>query len=174
MLDAAQRRSTSSLGGKLVYTVNYASQRSEIWRWYWRAWARPMGLWRFHALFGLIFGIAFAALKDGPFDWGYLFTAAAVGFLTCLVFLPFWPQLRFKRTVRSLTITHSGIDSTVGTISGTKPWKDVLTVEKTNGAIVITGKNKNAFIVPARAFAGDREREEFYEAARQWHYEAIA
>jgi hypothetical protein len=35
-------------------TVSYASTRGEIWRRYWRAWARPAGLWRVHAVLALV------------------------------------------------------------------------------------------------------------------------
>jgi hypothetical protein len=46
----------------LSYTVNYASRRSEVWRWYWGAWSSPIGLWRVHALLG------FALLSRGIVD----------------------------------------------------------------------------------------------------------
>jgi hypothetical protein len=158
-----------------VHTINYGSRRGELWRWYWRAWARPRGLWRFHVLFGLTFGIIITGFHEhGGFGWGYFLTAAAVGFLTCVALLPLWPQIRFKRAMRSLTINPAGIDTTVGTISGSKLWRDVRSIEQIGGSIIITGNNKNAFIIPARAFGNDRKRQEFYETARQWHTQAIA
>jgi len=33
-----------------MYTLEYSSTRSEVWRWYWRAWAGPRGLWRLHVV----------------------------------------------------------------------------------------------------------------------------
>ena len=151
------------------FTVNYASRRSEIWRWYWRAWAKPAGLWRFHVLFGFTCAFAFTLLRNPKFfDFGYFLVAAAVYTFAFIVLLPLWPQIRFKSAIRSLTISEEGLTTSVGKISGSKPWTEVQSVDEANGAVVITGKNKNAFVVPARAFRSDLERREFYEAARQW------
>jgi hypothetical protein len=158
-----------------VHTVNYASERSEIWRWYWRAWLRPAGLWRFHVMYGLMFAFIFTVLLEpGAFRPGRFLGAAVIATIACVALLPLWPQIRFKPAMRSLTINAEGLTTSVGNISGSRLWKDVRTIEQIDGTIAITGNNKNAFIVPARAFANDREREDFYESARQWHSQAIA
>jgi hypothetical protein len=158
-----------------MYTVNYASRRSEIWRWYWRAWKRPAGLWRFHVMFGLVFAFVFAVLPEPrAFRLGYFLTVAVFGTLACVVFLPLWPQLRFKPTVRMLTINAEGLVTAVGSVSGSRSWKEVRSIEDSDGVIVITGNNKNAFVVPERAFANSSERKQFFEAARQWHSAAVA
>jgi hypothetical protein len=62
----------------------------------------------------------------------------------------------------------------VGSVSGSRLWKDIRSIEESEGAIVITGNNKNAFVVPERAFANSGERKQFFEAARQWHSAAVA
>ena len=158
-----------------MYTVNYASRRSEIWRWYWRAWKRPAGLWRLHVMFGLASALFFTVLLEpGASRLGYFLTVAVIGTLACVVFLPLWPQLRFKSAIRTLTINAEGLVTAVGSISGSRSWKDIRTIEESDGAIVITGNNKNAFVVPERAFANTSEREKFFEAARQWHSAAVA
>jgi hypothetical protein len=158
-----------------MYTVKYASRRSEIWRWYWRAWKRPAGLWRFHVIFGLVFAFFLAVLlAPGPFRLGYFFTVAVFGTLACVIFLPLWPQLRFKPAVRTLTIDAEGLVTAVGAVSGSRSWKDVRSIEESDGAIVITGNNKNAFVVPERAFTDSSVRKQFLEAARQWHTAAVA
>jgi hypothetical protein len=158
-----------------MYTVNYASRRSEIWRWYWRAWKRPAGLWRNHVIFGLAFALLFTVvLRPGPFSLSYFLTAALVGTGTCLILLPLWPQLRFKSALRTLTISAEGVVTAVGSISGSRPWKDIRSIEESNGTIVITSINMNALIVPERAFSNINERKQFYEAARQWHSAAVA
>jgi hypothetical protein len=155
------------------FTVNYASRRSEVWRWYWRAWARPAGLWRVHVLLGFSCAFVFTLLRNPrSFDFGFLLVAAAIYTLTFAVLLPLWPQIRFKSAVRSLTINAQGLTTSVGKILGSRSWAEVGSVDERDGGVVITAKNKNAFIVPPRAFAGELERQEFYEAARRWCAEA--
>jgi hypothetical protein len=150
-----------------MYTVNYASRRSEIWRWYWRAWKRPAGLWRYHVMFGLALAFFFAVLLEpGGFRLGYFLTVAAIVTVACVVFFPLWPQLRFKSAVRTLTINAEGLVTAVGTVSGSRLWKDILSIEEFDGAIVITGNNKNAFVVPERAFVNSSERRQFLDVAR--------
>jgi len=154
-----------------MYTVNYASRRSEIWHWYWRAWRRPAGLWRFHVMFGLAFGFFAVLLEPRAFRLGYFLTVAVFGTLACVVFLPLWPQLRFKPAVRTLTINAEGLVTAVGSVSGSRSWKEVRSIE---GVIVIISNNKNAFVIPERAFANISERKQFFEAPRQWHSAAVA
>lgn len=155
------------------YTVNYASRRSEVWRWYWRAWAKPKGLWRVHVLFGVTCGLVFTVLRDPKFfDLGVFFTAAAVSTVGFIILLPLWPQIRFKSAVRSLTINATGLRTSIGKISAARQWNEVQSVDDANGAVVVSGKNKSAFIIPSRAFASDLEQGKFYEAARRWHAEA--
>jgi PHD/YefM family antitoxin component YafN of YafNO toxin-antitoxin module len=60
------------------------------------------------------------------------------------------------------------LTTSIGKISESRAWTEVRSVEERGGSVVITGKNKNAFIVPDRAFASNVKRREFYEAARQW------
>jgi hypothetical protein len=158
-----------------MYTVNYASRRSEIWRWYWRAWKRPAGLWRFHVMFGLVFAFFLTVLLEpGAFRLGYFLTVAVIGTLACVVFLPLWPQLRFKPAIRTLTINAEGLVTAVGSASGSLSWNDIRSIEESDGAIVITGNNKNAFVVPERAFENTSDQKQFLEAARQWHRAAVA
>jgi hypothetical protein len=158
-----------------MHTVIYTSKRSELWRWYWRAWAQPAGLWRFHVLFALTVAIVSTSLHEhSGFDLGYFLVAFVVGLLGALTLLPLWPQIRFKSATRSLTIDPNGLSTSIGEIAASRSWKDVRSVETRNGGVVITGVNRNAFIIPARAFANDGERVVFYEAALRWHAGAIA
>lgn len=165
----AQTKDNMEVSLQSSYTVNYASRRSEVWRWYWRAWAKPAGLWRFHVLFGLTCALIFTVLRNPKvFDLGLFFTSAVVYTVVFTVLLPLWPQIRFKSAVRSLTINAQGLTTSIGKILGSRLWKEVQSVDETEGAIVITGKNKNAFIVPARAFGSEDERRAFSDAARRW------
>lgn len=157
------------------YTLNYSSRRSEIWRWYWRAWARPAGLWRVHVLFGVTCGLVFTVSRNPKsFDPGLFLVAAALYTFAFIIALPLWPQIRFKRAVRSLTINPQGLNTSIGKVTASRLWREVQSVDERDGTVVITGKNKNAFIVPSRAFSSDLERREFYEAARLWCAQANA
>lgn len=153
-----------------MYTVQYASTRAEIWHWYWRAWARPKGLWRYHILISLLSAIGVTTLeKQRTFDAGRFALIFLITMLGCVVLLPLWPQIRFKPSVRTLKIDEKGFETVIGRRSGSRGWKEVRSVEQSDGAIVITGINNNAFIVPARAFTSEQDRLRFYEAARRFH-----
>jgi hypothetical protein len=158
-----------------MHTVTYASKRAEIWHWYWQAWARPAGLWRFHVLFALTVAIISTDLrKHNSFDWSYFLVAFLVGLMGAVILLPLWPQIRFKKSIRTLTIDPQGLNTSIGKISVSRSWKDVRSIESQDGGVIITGINKNAFVIPARAFATDSEHAVFYEAALRWHAGAIA
>jgi hypothetical protein len=144
-----------------MQTVRYRSTRREIWSWYWRMWRRK--LWFIHALV-LVFcswaTLDFLARRDATLSVSDLIIAALVGAI-CIAWFPIYPLLRFKPEERTLTIDEQGWSTTIGKISGTRAWKAVRSVEKEGEAIVITGRNLNALIVPRRAFASDAERDEF-------------
>src|SRR6266481_2403946 len=89
----------------LTYTVRCASTRAEIWRWYWRARARPKGPWLYHVVISFLSAIGTTALeKQSNFDAGHVSVVFVVTMLGCAVLLPVWPQIRFKPTVRILKI----------------------------------------------------------------------
>lgn len=101
-----------------MYTVHYASRRDEIWRWYWRAWRQPAGLWRYHVLFGVVFGFVFAAGREpDAFRLGRFLAVTATITAACVVLFPLWPQLRFKSALRTLSINEEGIQTTVGSMT---------------------------------------------------------
>jgi len=158
-----------------MHTVTYASRRAEIWRWYWRAWPQPTGLWRFHVLFALtVATVSTGVHTHNGIDWGYFLVALIFGFLSALILLPLWPQIRFKGPVRSLTIDPNGLRTTIGEISASRLWKEVRSIELRDSGVIISGFNKNAFIIPSRAFANDGDRVIFYEDALRWHADALA
>lgn len=126
-------------------------------------------------LLGLMSAFFFAVvLKPGAFHLGYFLTVAVIVTVGCVAFFPLWPQLRFKSAVRTLTINAEGLVTAVGTVSGSRSWKEIRSIDESEGAIIITGINKNAFVVPERAFANNSQRQQFVEAARQWHSAAAA
>jgi hypothetical protein len=150
-----------------VFTVQYSSTRAEVWRWYWRAWAKPAGLWRYHVLFGLAIAVGLAAGNGfGMFELRRFTVTAVLATLGCVVLLPLWPQIRFKSAQRSLTIDAEGWKTEIGKLSGARPWKQVRSIEDTGDTIAIVGTNRNALIVPTRAFPNTSARKEFLTAAR--------
>ncbi|MGO9512924.1 MAG: YcxB family protein [Steroidobacteraceae bacterium] len=158
-----------------MYEVKYASTRGEIWRWYWCAWARPRGLWRFHVIVGLLFAIALTGPGTSrSYRLAYCLAVALASSVAGVAVLCLWPRIRFKAAPRSLTIDENGLKTTIGQISGSRRWSDVRSVVETDSAIVITGTNGNVLIVPSRAFATERERLAFYNAARRFHGQATA
>lgn len=90
-----------------MYTVKDASRRDEIWRWYWRAWLRPAGLWRYHVIFGFVFAFVFAVvLEPGAVSLGRFLIVGVIVTVGCVTLFPLWPQMRFKPAVRTLTIKY--------------------------------------------------------------------
>jgi YcxB-like protein len=153
-----------------MYEVKYAATRGEIWRWYWREWARPRGLWRFHVIVGLLFAIALTGPSTSrSYRLVYCLAVALASSVATVATLCLWPQMRFKAAQRTLRIDANGLKTTIGTLSGSRRWSDVRSIEESDGAIVITGINEKVFIVPSRAFATKDERQAFYNALRQLH-----
>jgi hypothetical protein len=151
------------------FSVRYTSTRSEIWRWYWRAWAKPRGLWLFHVLIAVAAAASVSMPGTATFDADrFIRVAVSVG-LACVVLLPLWPQLSFKRQERLLTIDAAGWSTRVGQVSGSRRWADVRSISDTAEGVIITGKNRNALIVPNRAFSDAAARLQFLSAAREWH-----
>lgn len=150
-----------------MHTVQYATTRAELWRWYWKAWARPYGPWRFHMLIAAAIAATATAVDRSAIDAGRVFVVFMMALLGCLLLLPLWPQLRFKPYVRTLTIDARGFSTVIGPIFASRSWAEVRSIEQSGDAIVITGINNNAMIVPLRAFASADERLTFYNTAVQ-------
>ena len=163
-------RCTAQPLGSEVITIQYSTSRAEIWRWYWRAWARPLGLWRHHLFVaGSVFLLIYLLAHHGQ---SALRAATIGGFLALgmvLLLFPLWPQLKFKSEIRTLSIDHQGISTKVGTWHAVIPWVEVGRIAPGADGIYIEGKNGNAFIVPNRAFTAPQQRVEFLECVARWH-----
>jgi hypothetical protein len=153
-----------------MHTIQYSSSRQDIWRWYWRAWAKPNGLWLYHLVIAVSCGVVFAVINTPE---GFSFTIfaklAILSFLACLVLLPLWPQIMFKSALRTLSISPDGLESSIGKQSGKRSWAQIKEIESIGNEIVIRGKNNNAFVIPMRAFNDETERLEFLHSAQTWH-----
>jgi hypothetical protein len=152
------------------YTLHYASTRAEVWRAYGREWTRLSGLWRFHVLIGLAVGFVWA-------DRGALHAvsverfaiAALVATATLIALLALWPQLRFKPPTRLLILNADGFTTTIGQQSAQRRWQDIARVEGHADTILLVGKNGNAMIIPARAFAHEADRQRCLASIQHWH-----
>ena len=149
----------------MARTVQYASSRREIWSWYWRAWRS--NLWKFHVtLFVGVSAATLFVLSSGislrTRDIAFAFVAG----LASIAWLPIYPLLQFKPETRTLTIDERGISTVIGKNSAFRAWGQIKSVLEKQGAVVITGQNKNAFIIPRRAFDTEEAQKDFLKYAR--------
>jgi hypothetical protein len=152
------------------YTLRYASTRAEVWRAYWREWARFSGLWRFHVLIGLAVGFGWADRGDlRAFSAEQFAIAALAATATSIGLLALWPQFRFKPQTRLLILNADGFTTTIGRQSAQRRWQDIARVEDHGGTILLVGKNGNAMIIPPRAFAHEADHQRCLASIQQWH-----
>ena len=97
-------------------------------------------------------------------------------YITALIFaigaILLLPAISFvlaKTQKRVLSINQHGIETHIGTKEGMIPWTAVESVTGGNDRIIITGKNANAFTVPASAFSSKEQRIEFFNLAKRYH-----
>ena len=156
-----------------MYTLTYSSTRAEVWRWYWKAWAAPQGLWRFHALivlaFPLVLWITGAATGDDP---RVVLRAVVIWAVSAVTFMIAWPQIRFKPQARILRVDARGWSTVIGTRSGARAWSEVAAIAERQDAVILVSTNGNALIVPNRAFTDSGQRAAFLSDVRAWHREA--
>jgi hypothetical protein len=155
-------------------TIRYSSSRQEIWRSYWRAWAKPKGLWRYHALVAVLL----ATLREEVQGFSHFrptafFVTALAAMLGCMLFFSLWPQIRFKPTERILSVSPTGWSTQIGKLSAARSWSEVREITEDAGTIVVVGTNQNALIVPSRAFADEEMRQRFLTDVRAWHAAAL-
>ena len=154
-----------------MYTLRYCSSRKEIWRWYWRTWAH--GLWRFHVLIALLVATFQAEIRGFSNFRPLTFVGTAfAAVLACMLFFSLWPQIRFKRAERTLSADPSGWTTKVGSLTGARSWHEIREIVEEPGTICIVGSNRNALVIPARAFEGDAARRRFLADIREWHQSA--
>lgn len=88
--------------------------------------------------------------------------ALAAG-IASIAWMPLFPMIQFKPLMRTLTVDEDGISTVIGMKCGVRKWNEIRSVADEEGAIVVVGKNKNAFIIPARAFGSDADRMDFLD-----------
>lgn len=155
------------------YTLKYSTTRGEVWRWYWRVWARPAGLWRQHVALGAVATVAAASVHG--FAMRAWLPAAVIGFATllcCLLLFPLWPQIQFKPQVRTLELDESGYRTSIGRINAARRWSEIRSVHDDGVTIVITTRRGNAMLIPRRAFGEGIDRQQFASDIEAWHRRA--
>lgn len=150
----------------MVYTVRYASDRREVWTWYWRSWRSD--LWRLHlALFaGAGLSSLLVLASRGPVSPVDFPIALAIG-LACVAWIPLYPMVMIKPQVRTLEVGDGGLSTTIGKRTGKRAWSEIKAVRDRDGYIEIVGRNKNAFIVPPRAFESIADRDQLLSFAQR-------
>lgn len=151
------------------YTLQYATTRAELWRWYWRAWARPAGFWRQHVLIGA--GVALGVAWANGFATTHFGSIALIGLaatVSCVVLFPLWPQLRFKPQVRTLEVDESGYRTSIGHLSGNRQWSEIHSVQDDGNILVLTTRRGNAMLIPRRAFGDGIDRKQFVSDVQAW------
>src|SRR5581483_7024083 len=108
------------MSSDLSHTVRYTSTRAEVWRWYWRAWAQPRGLWMVHGVIALAAAATVSMPGTASFDTSRFVHVAVSVVVACVVLMPLWPQLMFKPQERTLTIDANGFSTEVGSVSGAR------------------------------------------------------
>ena len=149
-----------------MHTIRYKSFRSEIWWWYWQSWANR--LWQTHIFLSVIIStVIWVSLR--PMFSLKQFVDIFLGTLVVIVFvLALFPQVRFKKQERSLTINDQGISTEIGKLSGNILWNEVKSITEKNNYIIITRRNGNAMLIPPRAFADGTEKEGFLADMNIW------
>ncbi len=145
----------------MAITIRYTSNRTEIWRYYWRMWRQQ--LWKAHIfVFMIVATLTYSALPAHRLSWiAAIATGGAV-----IAFFMLYPLLRYKPEMRELTVSDEGIRTSIGRRESDIPWKDVAAINVQDDALIIRRSNLNALIVPARAFATSEERAAFKSFVR--------
>jgi len=149
-----------------TFSLDYASKRSEVWRWYWKRWQEV--LWKLHLLlFLVVAGVAdTVATWAGQLPAMSLVIAALCG-VVAIGFLPLYPLVMFKPKRRHLNINENGISTSIASKAASRNWSEVASVIADDGSVIFNMKNGNAFIVPARAFTSRREAEALLDFSRR-------
>lgn len=144
------------------HTLRYRSARGEVWRWYWRMWARRYGA--MHLVMAVL--VAFAA--TGGHSISRFLWAIVIVFPLIVVVSAAFPQLVFKPKERTLVLSEEGWSTVVGKQAGERRWAQVERIEETGDGLIILGKEGNAMIVPPRAFDSDAQRSDITADVLRW------
>jgi len=94
-----------------------------------------------------------------------------ISFLSGLVFIILIPGFLFltaKSQKRILSIGPHGIETKIGTKSGSIAWNEIASIAVEKDTVLITGRNANAFTIPARAISNAEVHRQFIEMTAQY------
>lgn len=149
----------------MTISISYSSRRNEVWRWYWQAWRRE--LWKTHLLvFAVVFWAAAVAIYGGLPNRPAPFATVTMIAIVPLISFVLFPILKFKPQQRTLIVDEDGIETSIGSIRATVPWQEVAEVREDGDYLVIQRTNRNAFIIPPRAFDDANSRATFCDFVR--------
>jgi len=157
----------------MSFKVEYASQRKEVWAWYYRAWRRE--LWKFHlTVFAGVSGLVAFLIMDneGP-TLPKMLLALACG-LVSVGWMPAIPMLMFKPQLRSVEIDQDGISTAIDGQSARRSWSEIQSIAQEDGYIVMLGHKGSAFLIPPRAFHDSDEQQRFLSFALDALGESLA
>ncbi len=147
-------------------TLTYSSTRHELATWYWRMWKKK--LWKVHIVC-LVISLTVVVLAAGHWPPSTMeITRGLVVGAAVVLFLILFPQIMFKPQVRTLVFDRNGIRTKIGKKTGTISWQEIDNISDTEGTIVISRKNLNAFLVPQRAFQSEQERVSVLTTVQAW------
>lgn len=135
-------------------SVVYALRRDEVWHCYKKAWLRS--LWPFH-VFVLTMPLGFICLLRQEVSFSSVVEGLLFGLLAC-GFMVAYPQLRYRSDTRTLVLDDRGIRAVRGKTDYFVEWAKIARLDDDGDYLIITARKRNAFIVPARAFASKREQ----------------
>lgn len=145
--------------------VVYSLKRIEIWKWYWNSWWRGGLKWIHLYLFLMVSAVFIYIDYSNDIISVHTFTKAALTFIAIFIFMVLFPQLMYKPQSRVLSINENGIHTKIAKYDKVIAWKEVSLIENNNDYINIIGRNKNAMLVPKRAFPSLEGMQEFYRLA---------
>ena len=119
------------------------------------------------AIISALLSLFIRYLTDGNLEAFDFIYAICFG-LFLILLVPVISYLTAKTQKRTLSINQEGIETKIGTQGGKIPWQAVDSIATTEDHIFITGRNANAFTIPASAFANPDLRNQFIEFARQY------
>ena len=148
----------------MSFKVEYASERREVWKWYYRAWRRD--LWKFHAVVVAVVSFVATFLLSGDAEPSLptMLAGLALGFLS-VAWMPAIPMLLFQPQARSVEIDQDGISTTIDGESFRRTWRDIDTISEEDGYIILLGTKGSAFLIPPRAFQTPDEQQRFLSFA---------
>ena len=148
--------------------ITYKSSRKEIWNFYWSQWLHGNLKWVHLRIFILVsLTIYFYNTKSLVWSFPVFITATICGIFS-IIWLPIFPQIKFKPQIRRLTINENGITTSIRNVRGECTWKEIASIIQSNGNIYIIGIGGNGFVVPLRAFSSVQEKKEFLDLCLQY------